>query len=467
MNIQQEKPKAIIFGASKHGQRAFYSLYESYDIIAYSDNNQNLWGRELNGILVISPDHITDFGRNVTICVCIARHLGDVVIQLKKLGISLIKLMPYGIEYEYLNENPIPKIGFNKSYIKKQNSNNLAVLFVQDIPCARTRKISTALQHYGVETYMISTYLINDSAAFINEYVFNSFTELIDFVNNSEIDIVHSSNEPNEFTAVLTGANKALIHDVHDLVSMLIDPNIAELSLEYMSNVLSDGVMCTTNELAKMLQKKYQIQDEKLFVLGNYPLSTSALAKYPKFEKKDDAIHLAYSGSVLQSVRYRFDKIWPSIVSHEVHIHFFSNSTESSCSYLESISPYIHYEGNYCDDELIQRLSKYDCGLVYPNLEDDKQTDYINIASPNKMYEYLDAGLPLVVGNAHILLEFVEKYNCGGYLDINCEIYPQLKAISAINISVDFLAKYKMTMDLQAERIISFYKKTLRARSQV
>ncbi|MDR1591294.1 MAG: glycosyltransferase [Prevotellaceae bacterium] len=455
------REKMIIFGASKHGQRAFDELSANYDVVAYSDNNSNLWGRELNGVPVISPDRICDYGVTVCVCVCVGRYMGEVAKQLQKLGIEGLLLRPYGMEYDCNYGNSIPVIRDNQSYITKRNKDSLAVLFVQDYPCARTRKIATALKNRGVETYAISPLSANDSNAFINEYTFSSFSQLIDFVNNSDIDIVHSSNEPDEFSAVLTNANKVLVHDVHDLVSMVFEPNVAELSLEFLANTYADGVICTTCAMADMMRKKYNIGSD-IHVLENYPYESFSYNRLPKLSDKDSVLHLVYSGAILQGPHYMYDKLWLKIVSQNVQIHFYSAYAASTCGYLESISPYIHYEGNYRDAELVEQLSQYDCGLLYFNLEHPKYFNYINNASPNKLYEYLDAGLPLAIGDVPAHLDFAQKHDCGGYLDLTGNIYTQLKKIADMKIPRDFLQKNSMTMDSQAERIIEFYKSLLK-----
>lgn len=50
--------KCIIFGCGKIGNAAYGKLKKYYDVVAWSDNNQDLQGQEINGISVISPSDI-------------------------------------------------------------------------------------------------------------------------------------------------------------------------------------------------------------------------------------------------------------------------------------------------------------------------------------------------------------------------------------------------------------------------
>ena len=53
------KIKVIIFGASTAGQNTFVQLPEQFEVIAFADNNNELTGRKVLGVPVISPIQIT------------------------------------------------------------------------------------------------------------------------------------------------------------------------------------------------------------------------------------------------------------------------------------------------------------------------------------------------------------------------------------------------------------------------
>lgn len=55
--------KCIIFGCSNIGQAAYGKLKDYYEIIAWSDNDQELHGREINGIPVVNPSAIPVFSQ--------------------------------------------------------------------------------------------------------------------------------------------------------------------------------------------------------------------------------------------------------------------------------------------------------------------------------------------------------------------------------------------------------------------
>ena len=124
---------------------------------------------------------------------------------------------------------------------------------------------------------------------------------------------------------------------------------------------------------------------------------------------------------------------------------------------VEKKSSYFHYKGNYSGSELINEMTKYDIGLAIYNLSNNLAS-YMDIASPNKITEYLSAGLP-VVSNVSLFIEMLEKYDCGGRLDLERDVKKQLLSYKSIKIENDFLQKHGLTMDANADRIIDFYKK--------
>ena len=52
--------KVIIFGAWKTGITLYFELDGKQDVIAFSDNNKQLWGQYIYDKKIISPDELTD-----------------------------------------------------------------------------------------------------------------------------------------------------------------------------------------------------------------------------------------------------------------------------------------------------------------------------------------------------------------------------------------------------------------------
>lgn len=56
----KRKRKAVIFGAGANAGLAYHCYCTRYELFCYVDNNESLWGDELNGLQICSPDILKD-----------------------------------------------------------------------------------------------------------------------------------------------------------------------------------------------------------------------------------------------------------------------------------------------------------------------------------------------------------------------------------------------------------------------
>ena len=70
------KRKAIIYGAGTNAKLAYYCYSAKYELICYVDNNKELWGMELNGLKVCSPDVLED--TDAVIIISSQRYVEDI-----------------------------------------------------------------------------------------------------------------------------------------------------------------------------------------------------------------------------------------------------------------------------------------------------------------------------------------------------------------------------------------------------
>ena len=297
----------------------------------------------------------------------------------------------------------------------------------------------------------------------------NNIQSFIVYVNSADYDIVHCSNEPDYLSNLLIfNTNKTVVHDTHDLMSLRADIDMNGVVLEYNANRFADGNIYTTEEVKSIAIKKFGIEDKEILVLENYIAQNLEPKKYlRKLSDIDKEIHCVYEGGISddpENHRY-YEKIFLNIAKEKIHIHFFAmgNNIEYYKK-IEALSDYIHYEGCFGIDELMVNLTQYDIGLVQLNIT-SRISKFLQSASPNKMYEYLSAGLPIAVCNIQNLKKFVNKYNIGKELVFGSDIKKQLEDIKNIKIEKEFLKKNKLTMDSQADNIIKFYEKVMRKQS--
>ena len=463
--------KAIIFGCGKIGDSAYVKLRDFYDIIAWSDNNASLWGNEKNGGLVVEPQKIPDLVVQTNAYIFVAmENSKDVICQLEQYGIKNVFVWKKGFFYSI---NGLYPLEFPIQIYKKKNEKEkgiLDILFIAASSNISDHKIASEVKKEGHRIHL--AYLTDSSEITSPEYAslyekiypIMSLNGLREFVRRSDFDIIHSSSEPDYTTPLMFGLDKIIIHDCHDLRSdnQCVTPE--EVTIEYLAHTGASGVLYPTKGLCNAARNKYGIDEKKTLVIENY-ISEDLIPtiRKEKLSVHDGKIHCVYEGGILKGDQWNrryFESMWLKIAQAGVHVHFYTGYDRNYCQYLDSLHENIHYEGNLSSKELAVEMSKYDVGLVLYNTN-VKNMLYNENTSPNKLYEYVNAGLPVAVNDINSFVSVAEKYNFGKKFDINDDIYMQLSEIKNIQIEANCLLSYNMTIESQAKELISFYKQCL------
>ncbi|MBR1460564.1 hypothetical protein IJ596_02875, partial [bacterium] len=173
----------------------------------------------------------------------------------------------------------------------------------------------------------------------------------------------------------------------------------------------------------------------------------------------DGEIHAVYEGLITKEPRYSkkfVEDIWLKIAEAGIHVHFYSSYDFDYCKYLDELHELIHYEGNFSSAELAEEMTRYDLGIYI--LNDNLMTyPYLKSAFGLKLYEYLNSGLPIAVGNMPEVISFVERHRIGGYVDLSSDIFVQIRNISKLNVPKNFLENYGLYLEDKGKAITELY----------
>lgn len=459
--------RCVIFGAGFYGRGAFYKLKKHYEIAYYVDNNSAAHGNLLNGIEIISVERLKEVleKEKMDIFIC-AQAYFSMANQLLEMGIKEYFVMLEGFLYHFDENEVMMPVELENNPCHKKHMDEKNILFVQNTACIRTHKIASMMKDKGYKVFLLYTIappeMNNASFCGVYDEVFTVFTAnaLIEFVNRSDFDIIHSSNEPDSLTNYLLLSNKKIVFDTHDMMSLCGYDRMDTWSLEYLANTQSAGVIYTSEGVAQIAKKKFDLEEQKIFVLKNLILEQIQIeTRHEKLSKKDGRIHCVYEGGIegndKNNLKY-FEDLWRKIAECGIHIHFYSQSNYDYCVELGKKNEYFHFEGSIGSEELASEMTKYDCGLAIMNVNDGNRV-LLETASPNKINEYINSGLPVVVGNVQSATDFVERYGVGIHLDMEQDIMSQFRKVQKIQIEDDFLKKNNLTMDSYGDELDKFY----------
>lgn len=461
------KPSAIIFGCGNIGRLAYRKLCGFFSIVAWSDNNCDLWRHEIDGLPVIPPTALAQEAkrRKAIVFVCIMDN-NDVCRQIMESGMDDAYAWKGGFFYSIIDNKPLKYSGISNDQYRDVGGNHdyLKILFVQNTPCIRTNKIAKALKGKGhtVSLAFTNSQPIHDDYLDVYKELIpiNSVRELIDVANIGGYNVIHSSNEPDYLTALLSLSEVRLIHDCHDMGSAYRGMTPDEMMLEYLANTNSYGNIYTTEGIRESAIRKFGIPREKTFVLENLISEDLVPSKYHRKKSDDDGeIHCVYEGGIVaedtQSHRY-FEKIWRRIAEEGAHVHFYSNCSVDYAHYLESLHCRIHYEGNLSSKLLADELTRYDLGLCLQNINKQNRM-YLEYASPNKIQEYVNASIPVAVDDLESTGTYVEKNCFGKRVKLDEPLYKQLDDVLKIPIPKGVLRKKGYTLESRIDDLVKFY----------
>ena len=284
--------------------------------------------------------------------------------------------------------------------------------------CVRVAKEALPLIDRGHDVHVIANRLPHFGGRFGSVQIYQNLTQLENAIMaHPDTDVFHCHNEPSWFvTVVKQVTQKPVVLDVHD--SMLIrvapdDESQTRISVDERNNMqLADGLVFVSRPQARVCRKEFHL-DQPYTVLPSY---------VPREFYRVDSWHwlggLVYEGRLdlpeeigkdeLPFFKYcEFTKLAEELYKRGVVFNLYTPGGGNPIQkrYGETAV----WKGSYEYTKLIRQVGRHDWGLV-GNVDEHLAWKY---AMPNKLFEYMAAGVPIVAMNALETKRFVEKNGIG------------------------------------------------------
>ena len=344
----------------------------------------------------------------------------------------------------------------------------MRVLFLQQQPCVRAMKYAVGLagevtlgfayrgrtlsELYGAGDELFETWypLGGDPAA-----------ELPAIVEAFEPDVIHSHNLPDELTVLaLDTVDVPVIHDVHDMQSLRRTPyedGYPEpkdpLALERRAAEECSALVTISPELVAELAARYRLP-ARVLAYANYALARDLPAVLRPPRPLDGPPRLVYQGTLsTNGGHYDLRELFAAIARQGLSLDV----------YMARVVPeYREIPGIRVHDplpaaDLLHELGRYDFG--WAGFNSGLNGAHLDTALPNKLYEYLGCGLPVITLQHRAMQRMLRDEGVGIALD-------DVQELAAALVSVDVAAlrrrvaerRERYTVEAQIARIAALYR---------
>lgn len=377
------------------------------------------------------------------------------------------------------------------------------VLFVHPEPATRLQRHAMALSKVGIEVHLaaknIKPLFETDTFASVFDYsrpkgrlnhILNDWFKLerrvlLDHIRRLQPDVVHVIVEPNrEAALIVRDSPAAVIIDGQDFTSAsdgVENVHHRQRGFERTALENCDGLLFKgpPEELDYYAGIGWQLTDNRLNHLDWCQPEWFAEEGIKRYSEEDGRPHLVYAGHVARwahQIYVDYTELGSWLGDQQIHLHVYPtyNSVLPAMVELDRESKWFHLHEQTPFSELITEMARYDLGVwmhqrdVNNSRSDDNK---LRTAMGNKLFAYLEAGLPVLI-NPEITwgAEVIERHGVGivaGYQQMRDEAggLITLEKLAALRDNVLEQRGGALGIAGHIDELLSFYARAMEARS--
>ena len=349
----------------------------------------------------------------------------------------------------------------------------MRVLFLQQQPCIRALKYAAGLAQRAPEIELGFAYrgLTLSELYGTGDELFTGWWPLGDdpaaalpeVLGEFAPDVIHSHNLPDELTVLAldeTGGRIPVIHDVHDMQSLRRTayedgyPEPADaLALERRAAQESAALVTVSPELAAELAARYRLP-RRVVTYANYALGRDLPAPRPPESGLSGPPRLVYQGTLsVNGGHYDLRALFAAIAAQGISLDVYPARDVPE---YRSI-PGVRVHATLPTAALLQELPAYDFG--WAGFNSALNGPHLDTALPNKLYEYLACGLPVITLEHKALRRMLAEEGVGIALDSVEDLAGALARADtgALRARVA-AARERFTVEHEIDRIAALYR---------
>ena len=359
------------------------------------------------------------------------------------------------------------------------------VLFVQQQPCIRALKYARGFKDLKLDINIVFCYtgktfsgIYGQGDEMVDEWIRldnDPATTLQETVERYQIRLIHCHNAPDSLTNLCIDLFKGrvpVVHDIHDLMSArnTVYEDGVENGLstrnwkqeEKRAIEKSDAVIAVSDEIfSQARQLSYRIADNS-HVYPNY-IPTRFVPDHGNVWEPnglDRPVRIVYEGfvSATKDSHYYFVDIFKELAGTGLEVHIYPSRENKIYKDLAKSNKLIYCHDSLPPEKLFMELPKYDLGWC--GFNDKVNTRHMDTVLPNKFFEYIACGLPVISFPHKSLKEIIEKRGLGIVVESALQTVEGIQMADWSHIRQQVgNAKYDFTVESNIPDIIALYNK--------
>jgi glycosyltransferase involved in cell wall biosynthesis len=353
----------------------------------------------------------------------------------------------------------------------------MRILFLQQQPCVRALKYAVALRSAFPRLRLAFAY----QGRTLTEW-YGSGDELFErwwdlgsepirglrvAVEEFRPDLIHSHNLPDSLTAIaleLFAGRVPVVHDVHDLQSLRRTPyehGFPEpdepLALEQLAIEGCSALVAVSEELLEEAHARYGVTAPTL-AFANYALKRDLPSTLPPAERRNGhPPRFVYEGTLsTNGGHYDLREIFRAILGEGLSLDVYPSRPVPAYAELAAELPGLRVHPTLSPSRLLAALPAYDFG--WAGFNSALNGAHLDTCLPNKVYEYLGCGLPVVTLGHRALSRLVGDGGLGLSLATLDDLVGQLSALDLVELRRRIAAaRLELTVESNIHRLVELY----------
>ena len=353
----------------------------------------------------------------------------------------------------------------------------MRILFLQQQPCVRALKYAAALRAayprirlgFAYQGKTLSGWYGSGDELFERWWKLGSdpIEGLRAAYTEFRPDLIHSHNLPDSLTAIaldLFAGRVPVVHDIHDLQSLRRTPyehGFAEplepLVLEQLAVEESSALVAVSEELLEEVRARYRPTALTL-AFPNYALGRDLPSELPPSERRNaHPPRLVYQGTLsTNGGHYDLREIFRAIVSEGLSLDVYPSRAVLAYAELAAGLTGLHVHATLPPPRLLAVLPEYDFG--WAGFNSALNGAHLDTCLPNKAYEYIGCGLPVLTLRHLALSRLVGDGGLGLSLATLDDLAGQLAAVDVVGLRRRVaLARLDLTVEANIHRLAELY----------